>query len=49
MAFKTRYGICANPFVQIPANQDPQVYVTADGIAQDSNPYFRKGLIKGLF
>ncbi|QBQ78995.1 putative major capsid protein [Escherichia phage vB_EcoM_KWBSE43-6] len=49
MAFKTRYGICANPFVQIPANQDPQVYVTADGIAQDSNPYFRKGLIKSLF
>ena len=49
MAFKTRYGICANPFVQIPANQDPQVYVTADGIAQDSNVYFRKGLIKGLF
>lgn len=49
MAFKTRYGICANPFVQIPANQDPQVYVTADGIAKDSNVYFRKGLIKGLF
>ncbi|QEI24089.1 major capsid protein [Salmonella phage SS9] len=49
MAFKTRYGICANPFVQIPANQDPQVYVTADGIAQDSNVYFRKGLIKSLF
>ncbi|WVX98417.1 major capsid protein [Klebsiella phage KP6] len=49
MAFKTRYGICANPFVQIPATQDPQVYVTADGIAQDSNPYFRKGLIKSLF
>lgn len=49
MAFKTRYGICANPFVQIPANQDPQVYVTSDGIAQDSNPYFRKGLIKSLF
>lgn len=49
MAFKTRYGICANPFVQIPANQDPQVYVTEDGIAKDSNPYFRKGLIKSLF
>lgn len=49
MAFKTRYGICANPFVQIPANQDPQVYVTADGIAKDTNVYFRKGLIKGLF
>lgn len=49
MAFKTRYGICANPFVQIPANQDPQVYVTSDGIAQDSNVYFRKGLIKSLF
>lgn len=49
MAFKTRYGICANPFVQIPANQDPQVYVTSDGIAQDSNVYFRKGLIKNLF
>ncbi len=49
MAFKTSYGICANPFVQIPANQDPQVYVTSDGIAQDSNVYFRKGLIKNLF
>ena len=49
MAFKTRYGICANPFVQIPVNQDPQVYVTSDGIAKDSNPYFRKGLIKSLF
>lgn len=49
MAFKTRYGICANPFVQIPANQDPQAYVTADGIAKDTNVYFRKGLIKGLF
>lgn len=49
MAFKTRYGICANPFVQIPANQDPQVYVTADGITKDTNVYFRKGLIKGLF
>lgn len=49
MAFKTRYGICANPFVQIPKNQDPQVYVTEDGIAQDTNPYFRKGLIKNMF
>lgn len=49
MAFKTRYGICSNPFVQIPAGQDPQVYVTDDGIAKDLNPYFRKGLIKNLF
>lgn len=49
MAFKTRYGLAANPFVQIPAGQDPQVYVTADGIAKDSNPYFRKALIKNLF
>lgn len=49
MAFKTRYGICSNPFVQIPAGQDPQAYVTADGIAKDSNPYFRKALIKNLF
>ncbi|AIX13115.1 major head protein [Erwinia phage vB_EamM-Bue1] len=49
MAFKTRYGLAANPFVQIPAGQDPQVYVTSDGIAKDSNPYFRKALIKNLF
>lgn len=49
MAFKTRYGICANPFVQIPAGQNPQVYVTADGIAKDTNPYFRKGAIAKLF
>lgn len=49
MAFKTRYGLAANPFVQIPVGQDPQVYVTSDGIAKDSNPYFRKALIKNLF
>lgn len=49
MAFKTRYGLAANPFVQIPANQDPQVYVTEDGIVKDTNVYFRKGLIKNLY
>lgn len=49
MAFKTRYGIAANPFVQIEVNKDPQVYVTEDGIAQDKNCYFRKGLIKNMF
>ncbi|AWY10153.1 major capsid protein [Vibrio phage VAP7] len=49
MAFKTRYGLVANPFVQIAENQDPNVYVTADGLAANSNPYFRKMAIKNLY
>lgn len=48
MAFKTRYGVVANPFVQIPVGQDPQTAVTADGIVANSNPYFRKYAFKGL-
>ncbi len=49
MAFKTRYGICANPFVQIAAGQDPQTQVTADGLGTDNNPYFRKMAVRNLF
>jgi len=49
MAFKTRYGVVANPFVQIAAGQDPQVNVTSDGISVGTNPYFRKYALKGLF
>lgn len=49
MAFKTRYGICANPFVQIPANTAPNTQITADGLTADTNPYFRKMAIKNLF
>lgn len=48
MAFKSRYGVVANPFVQIPVGQDPQTAVTSDGIIVDSNPYFRKMAIKNL-
>ncbi len=48
MAFKTRYGVVANPFVQIAAGQDPQINVTNDGITVDSNPYFRKMALKNL-
>ena len=48
MAFKSRYGVVANPFVQIPADQNPQTAVTADGITANSNPYFRKMAIRGL-
>ena len=49
MAYKSRYGVVANPFVQIPANQNPQTAVTSDGIVANSNPYFRKMAIKNLF
>lgn len=48
MAFKSRYGVVANPWVQIPENQPPQTVVTADGIVRDTNPYFRKMAIKNL-
>lgn len=48
MAFKSRYGVVANPFVQIPVGQDPQTAVTSDGIVVDANPYFRKMAIKNL-
>lgn len=48
MAFKSRYGVVANPFVQIPVGQDPQTYVTSDGIVANSNPYFRKIAFRGL-
>lgn len=48
MAFKSRYGVVANPFVQIPVGQDPQTAVTTDGIVVDANPYFRKMAIKNL-
>ncbi len=48
MAFKSRYGICSNPFVQIPVDQNPQTAVTSDGITANSNPYFRKMAIRGL-
>lgn len=49
IAFKTRYGVVANPYVQIPEGQDPQQYVTADGLNANSNPYFRKMAIKNLY
>lgn len=49
MAYKSRYGVVANPFVQIPATQNPQTPVTSDGIVANSNPYFRKTAIKNLF
>lgn len=49
MAFKTRYGICANPFVQIAPDADPNVYVTADGLTANTNPYFRKMALKNLY
>lgn len=49
IAFKTRYGICSNPFVQIPANTAPGTQITADGLAANSNPYFRKMAVKNLF
>lgn len=48
MAFKSRYGIVANPFVQIAVGQAPQTAVTSDGILVDSNPYFRKLAFKNL-
>lgn len=48
MAFKTRYGVVSNPFVQIPVGQDPQTAVTSDGIIKDTNPYFRKIALKNL-
>ncbi|CAL9976075.1 major head protein [Vibrio phage K469] len=49
MAFKTRYGLVANPFVQIPEGQAPDVQVTADGLAVDTNTYFRKMAIRNLY
>lgn len=49
MAFKSRYGVVANPFVQIPVGQDTNTAVTTDGIVRDSNPYFRKMALKNLF
>lgn len=48
MAFKSRYGVVANPFVQIAAAQAPQTAVTTDGIVIDSNPYFRKLAFRNL-
>ena len=48
MAFKSRYGVVANPFVQISATQDPQVAVTSDGLTANTNPYFRKMALKNL-
>lgn len=48
MAFKTRYGVVANPFVQIPVGQSPQTAVTSDGIVANSNSYFRKIAFKSL-
>ncbi|QZI90470.1 hypothetical protein MYOV003v1_p0146 [Vibrio phage 207E48.1] len=49
MAFKTRYGVVANPFVQISETQDPNVQVTTDGLTVDTNTYFRKMAIRNLF
>ncbi|AUR97714.1 major capsid protein [Vibrio phage 1.244.A._10N.261.54.C3] len=49
MAFKTRYGIVANPFVQIPEGQAPNTQVTSDGLITDTNTYFRKMAIKALY
>lgn len=49
IAFKSRYGVVANPFVQIPANQAPGTAVTSDGIVANANPYFRKMALKNLF
>lgn len=49
MAFKSRYGVVANPFVQIPVGQDSNTAITTDGIVKDSNPYFRKMAVKSLF
>ncbi|AXC34515.1 major capsid proten [Vibrio phage YC] len=49
MAFKTRYGVAANPFVQIPVGQNPNTQVTTNGLGSRSNPYFRKMAIKNLF
>ncbi|QGZ16159.1 major capsid protein [Vibrio phage vB_VchM_Kuja] len=49
MAFKSRRGLVANPFVQIATNSPVATQVTTEGFAKDANPYFRKIAIKGLY
>lgn len=46
IAFKTRYGITANPFYAQDASGTPS---TGNGLGQSSNGYFRKALVNNLF
>lgn len=48
MAFKSRRGLVANPFVQIPVDNAIGTQVTDEGFTADSNPYFRKMAFKNL-
>lgn len=46
IAFKTRYGITANPFYAQDAGGTP---TTGSGLGQSSNGYFRKAVVTNLF
>lgn len=48
MAFKSRRGLVANPFVQIPVNAAVGTQVTDEGFVANSNVYFRKMAFKNI-